>query len=221
MENMSKEELIENIKDAIINIQSDLALHYVKEAIEARIDPQEIISNSIVKGLEVVGEKFEKGEYFLSELIVAGEICKQIVGMLSPLLMTSGVQTKKLGRVVIGTVRGDIHDIGKNIVAMLLETAGFEIIDLGSDVSPEKFVEAVMRNEADIVALSALLTVTMPEMKIVIEELKKANVRDRVKVIVGGAPVTKEYAEEIGADGYGENAFEGVKICKSWVKSVV
>ncbi|MEM2004014.1 MAG: corrinoid protein [Nitrososphaerota archaeon] len=215
---MQKEELIEKIKEAIINIQNDLALEYTKEAINAGVNPQEIISNSIVKGLEIVGEKFEKGEYFLSELIAAGEISKQIISILNPILKASGVPAKKLGKVVIGTVRGDIHDIGKNIVAMLLETAGFEVIDLGADVAPEKFVDAVIRNEANIVALSALLTVTMPEMRIVIEELKKANVRDRVKIIVGGAPLTKEYAEEIGADGYGENAFEGVKICKSWVK---
>ncbi|MEM3395288.1 MAG: corrinoid protein [Nitrososphaerota archaeon] len=215
---MQKEELIEKIKEAIINIQNDLALEYTKEAINAGVNPQEIISNSIVKGLEIVGEKFEKGEYFLSELIAAGEISKQIISILNPILKASGVPAKKLGKVVIGTVRGDIHDIGKNIVAMLLETAGFEVIDLGADVAPEKFLDAVIRNEANIVALSALLTVTMPEMRIVIEELKKANVRDRVKIIVGGAPLTKEYAEEIGADGYGENAFEGVKICKSWVK---
>ncbi len=215
---MQKEELIEKIKEAIINIQNDLALEYTKEAINAGVNPQEIISNSIVKGLEIVGEKFEKGEYFLSELIAAGEISKQIISILNPILKASGVPAKKLGKVVIGTVRGDIHDIGKNIVAMLLETAGFEVIDLGADVAPEKFVDAVIRNEANIVALSALLTVTMPEMRIVIEELKKANVRDRVKIIVGGAPLTKEYAEEIGADGYGENAFEGVKICKSWIK---
>ncbi|MEM2182325.1 MAG: corrinoid protein [Nitrososphaerota archaeon] len=215
---MQKEELIEKIKEAIINIQNDLALEYTKEAINAGVNPQEIISNSIVKGLEIVGEKFEKGEYFLSELIAAGEISKQIISILNPILKASGVPAKKLGKVVIGTVRGDIHDIGKNIVAMLLETAGFEVIDLGADVAPEKFVDAVIRNEANIVALSALLTVTMPEMRIVIEELKKANVRDRVKIIVGGAPLTKEYAEEIGADGYGENAFEGVKICKLWVK---
>jgi len=210
--------IIEKIKEAIINIQNDLALEYTKEAINAGVNPQEIISNSIVKGLEIVGEKFEKGEYFLSELIAAGEISKQIISILNPILKASGVPAKKLGKVVIGTVRGDIHDIGKNIVAMLLETAGFEVIDLGADVAPEKFVDAVIRNEANIVALSALLTVTMPEMRIVIEELKKANVRDRVKIIVGGAPLTKEYAEEIGADGYGENAFEGVKICKLWVK---
>ncbi|MCX8170172.1 MAG: corrinoid protein [Candidatus Methanomethyliaceae archaeon] len=221
MKNMQKEELIDKIKEAIINIQNELALEYTKEAINAGVNPQEIISNSIVRGLEIIGEKFEKGEYFLSELIAAGEISKQIISILSPILRASGASEKKLGRVVIGTVRGDIHDIGKNIVAMLLDIAGFEVIDLGADVPPEKFVDAILTHNPDIVAMSALLTVTMPEMKCVIEELKKENLRERVKVIIGGAPVTREYAEEIGADGYGENAFEGVTICKSWIKSRV
>jgi corrinoid protein of di/trimethylamine methyltransferase len=219
MENMPKEDLINKIMEAIINLQLEDALEYAKKAIDAGVDPHEIISNSIVKGMEIVGEKFEKGEYFLSELIAAGEIGKQIIELLNPFIKMSARESKKLGKVVIGTVRGDIHDIGKNIVAMLLDTAGFEVIDLGADVPPDRFVEAVARHDAKIVAMSALLTVTMPEMRNVIEELKKAGLRDRVKVIVGGAPVTKEYADEIGADGYGENAFEGVKICKSWMEN--
>jgi len=219
MENMPKEDLVNKIMEAIINLQLEDALEYAKKAIDAGVDPQEIISNSIVKGMEIVGEKFEKGEYFLSELIAAGEIGKQIIELLNPFIKMSARESKKLGKVVIGTVRGDIHDIGKNIVAMLLDTAGFEVIDLGADVPPDRFVEAVARHDAKIVAMSALLTVTMPEMRNVIEELKKAGLRDRVKVIVGGAPVTKEYADEIGADGYGENAFEGVKICKSWMEN--
>jgi corrinoid protein of di/trimethylamine methyltransferase len=216
---MPKEDLINKIMEAIINLQLENALEYAKKAIDVGVDPQEIISNSIVKGMEVVGEKFEKGEYFLSELIAAGEIGKQIIELLNPFIKMSAREFRKLGKVVIGTVKGDIHDIGKNIVAMLLDTAGFEVIDLGADVPPDRFVESVAKHDAKIVAMSALLTVTMPEMRGVIEELKKAGLRDRVKVIVGGAPVTKEYADEIGADGYGENAFEGVKICKSWIES--
>ena len=219
MENMLKEDLINKIMEAIVNLQLEEALEYAKKAVDVGVDPQEIISNSIVKGMEIVGEKFEKGEYFLSELIAAGEIGKQIIELLNPFIKMSARESRKLGKVVIGTVRGDIHDIGKNIVAMLLDTAGFEVIDLGADVPPDKFVEAVAKHDAKIVAMSALLTVTMPEMRSVIEELKKTGLRDRVKVIVGGAPVTKEYADEIGADGYGENAFEGVKICKSWMES--
>jgi len=219
MKNMHKEDLIRKIMESLIDLQIGPALEYTKKAIDEGVDPQEIISNSIVRGMEIVGERFEKGEYFLSELIAAGEIGKQIIELLNPFLKMSAKESRKLGKVVIGTVRGDIHDIGKNIVAMLLDTAGFEVIDLGADVPPERFVESVMKHDAKIVAMSALLTVTMPEMKIVIEELKRANLRERVKVIIGGAPVTRDYAEEIGADGYGENAYEGVKICKSWSES--
>ncbi len=216
---MLKEDLINKIMEAIVNLQLEEALEYAKKAVDVGVDPQEIISNSIVKGMEIVGEKFEKGEYFLSELIAAGEIGKQIIELLNPFIKMSARESRRLGKVVIGTVKGDIHDIGKNIVAMLLDTAGFEVIDLGADVPPDRFVEAVAKHDAKIVAMSALLTVTMPEMRSVIEELKKTGLRDRVKVIVGGAPVTKEFADEIGADGYGENAFEGVKICKSWMES--
>ena len=197
----------------------DGAVENVKKALENKISPIEIVSKSIVEGMSIVGEKFEKGEYFLSELIVAGEIGKEITKLLDPYLKAEETRLEKLGRVVIGTVRGDLHDIGKNIVAMMLEAAGFEVIDLGADVPPEKFVEAVKEHDANIVAMSALLTVTMPEMKNVIDELKKAGLRDKVKVIVGGAPVTEEYAKSIGADGYGETAVEGVRICKQWVTS--
>jgi len=216
---MSSQDILQKIKECIVNLDMDGAIENVKKALENKISPVEIVSKSIVEGMSIVGEKFEKGEYFLSELIVAGEIGKEIVKLLDPYLKAEEARMKKLGKVVIGTVRGDLHDIGKNIVAMMLEAAGFEVIDLGADVPPERFVEAVKEHDANIVAMSALLTVTMPEMKNVIDELKKAGLRDKVKVIVGGAPVTEEYAKSIGADGYGETAVEGVRICKQWVTS--
>ncbi|MEM3921281.1 MAG: corrinoid protein [Fervidicoccaceae archaeon] len=216
---MSSREFLQKIKDCIVNLDLEGALENVRKALESKISPTEIISESVVEGMNIVGEKFEKGEYFLSELIVAGEIGKEIVKLLNPYLRAEEVKLKKLGKVVIGTVRGDLHDIGKNIVAMMLEAAGFEVIDLGADVPPEKFVEAVKQYDANIVAMSALLTVTMPEMKIVIDKLKETGLRDKVKIIVGGAPVTEEYAKSIGADGYGETAVEGVRICKQWVAS--
>jgi len=216
---MSSQDILQKIKECIVNLDMDGAVENVKKALENKISPIEIVSKSIVEGMSIVGEKFEKGEYFLSELIVAGEIGKEITKLLDPYLKAEETRLEKLGRVVIGTVRGDLHDIGKNIVAMMLEAAGFEVIDLGADVPPEKFVEAVKEHDANIVAMSALLTVTMPEMKNVIDELKKAGLRDKVKVIVGGAPVTEEYAKSIGADGYGETAVEGVRICKQWVTS--
>lgn len=214
---MSVNDYLQKIKECLVNMDLEGAKESAKKALEAGANPQDIISRGIAEGMDIVGRKFEEGEYFLSELLVAGEIAKEILKILNPYIKSGEVKLKKLGKVVIGTVRGDLHDIGKNIVAMMLNAAGFEVIDLGADVPPEKFVEAARENDANIVAMSALLSVTMPEMKVVIEELRKAGLRDKVKVIVGGAPVTEKYAKEIGADGYGENAIEGVRICKSWM----
>jgi len=214
---MSGNDYLQKIKECLVNMDLEGAKENTKKALEAGANPQDIISKGIAEGMDIVGKKFEEGEYFLSELLVAGEIAKEILKILNPYIKSGEVKLKKLGKVVIGTVRGDLHDIGKNIVAMMLNAAGFEVVDLGADVPPEKFVEAARENDANIVAMSALLSVTMPEMKVVIDELKKAGLRDKVKVIVGGAPVTEEYAKEIGADGYGENAIEGVRICKSWM----
>jgi len=213
---MSKENFLEMIRDSIVNLDFDGAREYTLKALDNKISPQEIISRSIAEGMDIVGKKFEASEYFLSELIVAGEIGKEITKMLEPYL--KGSEVKKVGKVVIGTVRGDLHDIGKNIVAIMLESAGFEVIDLGADVPPEKFVEAVKKEKPEIVAMSALLTVTMVEMKSVVDALKEAGIRDRVKIIVGGAPVTEEFAKSIGADGYGADAVQGVRICKAWME---
>ncbi|MGB9727085.1 MAG: cobalamin B12-binding domain-containing protein [Nitrososphaeria archaeon] len=212
---MSKDELLNAIRDSIVNLDFDKSKEYTLKALEAGATPQEIILKSVAEGMEIVGKKFEASEYFLSELIVAGEIGKEITKILEPYL--KGEEIKKIGKVVIGTVRGDLHDIGKNIVAMMLEAAEFKVIDLGADVPPEKFVEAVKQEKPDIVGMSALLTVTMVEMKNVIDALKEAGLRDKVKVIIGGAAVTEDYAKSIGADGYGANAVEGVRICKQWI----
>lgn len=203
------------LKDNIVNLEYEKAKEAARKALEAGIEPAHIIK-AIAEAMDVVGKKYEKGEYFLSELIVAGELGKELTKMLEPYLKKEEI--KRIGKVVIGTVKGDLHDIGKNIVAMMLEVAGFEVIDLGADVPPERFVEAVKREKPDIVAMSALLTTTMVEMKNVIEALKEAGVRDKVKVIVGGAPITRDFAESIGADGYGIDAIEGVRICKRWMQ---
>ncbi len=211
----SKEEILEKIKNLLVNIEIDKVEEAVKEALKAGIPPLEIIEKGLAPAMRIIGDKFEKGEYFLAELVAAGETFKEILNKyLKPELMKRGETTKKLGKVVIGTVRGDLHDIGKNIVATMLESAGFEVYDLGVDVPPEEFVKKAKEVNADIVAMSALLTTTMMEMKNVIEELKKAGIRDKVKVIVGGAPITEEFAREIGADAYGEDAVKAVKICK-------
>ncbi len=159
-----------------------------------------------------VGKRFECEEYFVPELLISARAMKGALELLRPLLAARGAEP--LGRVAIGTVKGDLHDIGKNLVGSLLEGGGFEVIDLGSDVAPEKFVAAVREKGANIVALSALLTVTMPSMKTTIEALRQAGVREGVKVIVGGAPVTEQYAREIGADGYGDNATAAVALAR-------
>jgi 5-methyltetrahydrofolate--homocysteine methyltransferase len=185
--------------DAIVNGNAKQAHAATQAAIQAGIAPMTLISESMVPAMDEVGRLFEAEEYFVPELLLAGRAMKT--------------------RVVIGTVMGDLHDIGKNIVASMLEGGGFEVIDLGTDVSPDKFIAAVEDRDPQIVCMSALLTVTMPAMKIIIDALKTAGLRTRVKVLVGGAPVTMQYAREIGADGYSENASGAVTLVKSLLAS--
>jgi len=173
----------------------------------------ELIQGSMVPAMDEVGRLFECEEYFVPELLLAGRAMKGAMELLKPLLAASGQKMKF--RVVIGTVKGDLHDIGKNIVASMLEGGGFEVLDLGTDVSPESFVAAVRDSNPQVVCMSALLTVTMPAMKLTIDALKTAGVRTQVKVLVGGAPVTHQYAREIGADGYSENANGAVGLIKN------
>jgi len=211
----NKEEILGKIRDAIVNLDIDNIGRLCEEAVRAGVPAYEVVMEGMAKGMEIVGEKYERNEYFLAELIMAGETMKEGMKVLEPYLKAG--ELKKIGKVVIGTVRGDLHDIGKNIVATLLSAAGFDVIDLGVDVPPEKFVEAVRENSPDIVGMSALLTTTMVEMEDIIKELKKAGLRDKVKVIIGGAPITREFAEKIGADAAARDAVEGVNICKSWM----
>jgi len=211
-------EILEKIKNYLANIEIDKVPDAVKEALNKGIPPLKIINEALAPAMNIVGKKFEEGEYFLAELVAAGETFKEVLGILRPLLLKSREKIKRLGKVVIGTVRGDLHDIGKNIVATMLESAGFEVYDLGADVPPEEFVKKAKEVNADIVAMSALLTTTMIEMKNVIEELKKAGIRDKVKVIIGGAPVTEEFAREIGADAYAEDAVKAVEVCKRLIE---
>lgn len=188
------------------------AVAAAKAALEAGVDPQAIISTEMVPAMDEVGRLFECNEYYVVELLMSAKAMKGALQLLTPLLAAGG--REPAGRVAIGTVKGDLHDIGKNIVAALLEGGGFKIIDLGIDAGPEKFVEAVRSGQANIVAMSALLTTTMTAMKSTIDELAKSGVRDRVKVMVGGAPLTQRYADEIGADGYASNAAAAVPLAK-------
>jgi corrinoid protein of di/trimethylamine methyltransferase len=203
--------------DAVLNGDAKTALAVTKEAIDAGVDPLELVTKHMVPAMDEVGRRFECEEYFVPELLLAARAMKGALGLIRPLLAAQGAQP--VGRVVIGTVKGDLHDIGKNLVASMLEGAGFEVIDLGADVTPEKFVNAAKEKSAHIVALSALLTVTMPMMKNTIAALNEAGIRGQVKVMVGGAPVTEHWAKEIGADGYSENAGSAVTLARSLMKS--
>jgi corrinoid protein of di/trimethylamine methyltransferase len=200
------------LHDAILNGDAKTSVAVTKEALAENVDPLELVTKYMVPAMDEVGRRFECEEYFVPELLLAARAMKGSLALLRPLLVARG--DKPVATVVIGTVKGDLHDIGKNLVSAMLEGAGFEIIDLGSDVSPEKFVEAVKTSGANIVALSALLTVTMPSMKTTIEALKSAGLREQVKVLVGGAPLTNQYAQEIGADGYGESASSAVHLAR-------
>ncbi|MFQ6081513.1 MAG: B12-binding domain-containing protein, partial [Candidatus Bathyarchaeia archaeon] len=202
------ESFLEKLVWSIADLHSDEAKKLVKEAIAEGTPAGLIITEGLMKGSEIIGERYEKKEYFLPELVMAGEIMKGIMEILRPRLVVEKTRTK--GRVVIGTVHGDLHDIGKNLVTSALIGAGFEVYDLGTDVPAKKFIEKVDEVRADILAMSALLTITMPYMKAVIDELKRAGLRDKVKVIIGGRPVTEEFARAIGADAYGKDAFEAI-----------
>jgi len=166
----------------------------------------------MIPAMDEVGRRFECNEYFVPELLISARAMKGALELVRPILTARG--DEPLGRVAIGTVKGDLHDIGKNLVASLLEGGGFEVIDLGVNVPPEKFIATITEKQANIVAMSALLTTTMPAMKTIIEGLKQAGVRDKVKVLIGGAPITQQYADEIGADGYSENAVGAVALAK-------
>jgi 5-methyltetrahydrofolate--homocysteine methyltransferase len=206
---------LQKLYDAVLNGDQKTAVAVTREALDAGAEPMDLITNYMVPAMDEVGKRFECEEYFVPELLLSARAMKGSLELLRPLLAAAGAQP--VGRVVIGTVKGDLHDIGKNLVASMLEGAGFEVIDLGADVPPEKFVAAIQERNANLVALSALLTVTMPAMRTTIEALKQAGVRDRVKVMVGGAPVTPQFAGEIGADGYSDNASAAVGLARKLV----
>ncbi|MEM3622824.1 MAG: corrinoid protein [Candidatus Bathyarchaeia archaeon] len=211
---MSAENIIEKLKLAVLDYNIEEAASTAKEVIKMGIDPLKAIEEGLAQGIREVGNKFANGEAFLPELIMAAETMKKALEILEPELKKKRKERKTLGKVLLGTVAGDIHSIGKTIVASMLSANGFEVYDAGEDVSAEKFVEKVKALKPDILGLSALLTTTLPEQKVVIETLKKEGLRDKVKVIVGGAPTSKEWAKEIGADGYGADATEAVEVVK-------
>lgn len=191
----------------------------VKELVEAAVaegvDPADIVNNGLIVGMSEIGELFKRNEVYVPEVLIAARAMHAGMNVVKPLLAEKGNIT--IGKVVIGTVKGDLHDIGKNLVSMMLEGAGFEVIDLGIDVSPEKFIDAVKNTGAQILGMSALLTTTMPSMRDTIEAIKAAGLRDSVKIMIGGAPVTQNFADEIGADGYAPDAASAADLAKQLI----
>ncbi len=204
---------IETIYNAVLDGNAPAAKAGVEAALAEGISADQILKDGLIGAMAEVGRLFEENEYFVPEMLVAARAMQGGLALLKPHLAEAG--TTSAGKVVIGTVKGDLHDIGKNLVAMMLEGAGFEVVDLGTDVSPEKFVKAVIDHQPGVVAMSALLTTTMPSMKGTIAALEEAGVRGKVKVMIGGAPVTDSFAKQIGADGYSPDASSATRLAKS------
>jgi 5-methyltetrahydrofolate--homocysteine methyltransferase len=209
------EPVLKELYDSIERGDQKTSAAKVTAALEQGIAPDRILNEGMVAAMAQVGKLFEEGEYFVPEMLIAARAMQAGLAILRPLLVAADF--KPVGKVVLGTVKGDLHDIGKNLVSMMLEGASFEIVDLGTDVSPEKFVEAARDSGANLIAMSALLTTTMPNMKNTIEALKEAGIRGSVKIMVGGAPLTDQYAKEIGADGYAPDASRAVALAKSLI----
>jgi corrinoid protein of di/trimethylamine methyltransferase len=208
------EELFAAMRQSVIDGDADAAVALAEQALEQGIDPLTAIDEAYVPGIRYVGEQFRCGDLFLPDMMLAARAMQRAVTVLEPEMLARSSQRKVLGRVVLGTVKGDIHEIGKNLVAMMLTANGFEVHDLGVDVAPERFVEKAKEVDATMVGVSALLTTTMTGQRAVVQALADAGLRERVKVIVGGAPVTSAWATEIGADGYGEDAVGAVTLAR-------
>lgn len=198
--------------EAILTGDDKSARQLTQEALAGGAEPFKLVHEFMIPAMDEVGRRFECNEYFVPELLLSARAMKAALALVRPLLAASGAQP--VARVVIGTVKGDLHDIGKNLVAAMFEGGGFDVVDLGVNVTPEKFIEAVKTSKAEIVAMSALLTTTMPAMRTTIEAFKQAGLREQVKILIGGAPITQKYAEEIGADGYSENAPAAITVAK-------
>ncbi len=212
---MSERVVLDELADAVQTFDSDKVLEVTKKALAAGIDPSTIIEQGIAKGLKVVGKKFEDGELFLMHLVAAAEPSQRTIKeLLEPEIKKRKGERKSAGKVVLGTVAGDIHDIGKNIVGAMLIAAGFDVIDIGKDIPAEEFLKKAKEVNANIVGVSALLSTSLPVQAEIVKAFKAANMRDNVKLVFGGAPCTAEWVKEIGGDGYAENAIEGVNVIK-------
>ena len=206
---------LNHISEALQRGDAEKVKELVKQALEEGLVPKEILENGLIKGMGIIGAKFKKNEVYVPEVLIAARAMHTGMDVLRPKLVETGV--KNIGKVIIGTVTGDLHDIGKNLVKMMLEGAGFEVVDLGVDVSVEKFVEAAKEHQPNIIGMSALLTTTMVNMPEVIKALESAGLRDKVKIMIGGAPITQNYAEQIGADSYSPDAASAADMAKTFV----
>jgi len=211
------EEILAEVMNAVIEGEEELAEKWVQEAINQQIDPLEVLNNGLTKGIEIVGKKFADGYYFLPDMLLGAKAMERGIGLLEPLLV--GEKRKAAGKVIMGTVEGDLHEIGKNIVVMMLKTAGYQVNDLGVDVPAARFVEAVRAEKPQVVGISALLTTTIARQQEIIELLIEEGLRKEVKVIVGGAPINQRWADEIGADGYAEDAMRAVDLVRNLLKN--
>ena len=211
------DERVRTVFDGVVNGEMAQAKGRVQAALDAGIDPGIILKDGMIDAMKEVGRLFEDGEYFVPEMLIAARTMQAGLALLKPRLVQSDV--KPAGTVVVGTVKGDLHDIGKNLVAMMLEGAGYAVVDLGTDVSPTRFVDAIRKHQPALVGMSALLTTTMPAMKTTLDAIAGAGLRDQVKVVVGGAPVTEAYATGIGADGYAADASRAVALVQSVLAS--
>ncbi len=209
------EAILQTIYDSIVDANHKVTAEKVQQALDEGIAPERVLNEGMVAAMAEVGRLFEEGEYFVPEMLISARAMQAGLAVLKPHMIAANIKT--VGTVIAGTVKGDMHDIGKNLVCMMLEGAAFEIVDLGADVSPEAFVEAVEKHNATLVAMSALLTTTMPNMRQTILRLEEAGLRDRVKVMVGGAPLSEQYAREIGADGFAPDASRAVVLAKNLI----
>ena len=200
------------IIDNLVGLNEPKVIELVRNALDEGVAAKEILKQGLIAGMDIVGEKMENEDMFIPEVLMAAKAMSSAIEILKPLLAEEDIRA--MGKVIIGTVKGDLHDIGKNLVAMMVESAGFEVYDLGADILPDKFIQEIKEKDANILCMSALLTTTMPMMKNTIDALKESGFREQVKIMIGGAPVTQSFADEIGADGYAPDAGSAVKLAK-------
>lgn len=213
---MSEEEILEDLREAVLTYDSDRARKAAEEAIKAKVHPLKAIEQGLAPAIREVGERYHRYEIYLPHVIIAADVMAVAMQILEAALPKEEVPHRK--GIVIGTVEGDIHEIGKNVVAMMLKVAGFEVYDLGVDVSVSSFIDKAQANDAEVIAMSSLMTTSMPNMQELIDELNSTNMRDRYKVVVGGGPVTQWYAEKIGSDGFGRDGDEAVKVVRKLLR---